>query len=87
MCNGHFREASHQQESNTRADGVADQHRRAGKANRETATKKQTGADCATDGDHRELPGREGPPQSFFAFLNRIEAAGAHRTCTQTSVN
>jgi hypothetical protein len=60
MGDGHLRQAPHEQQCHDRADQVTDEHAGAGEADRETTAEKQTGADRATDRDHRQLAARSG---------------------------
>src|SRR5271169_1520472 len=87
MGNRHFSEAPHEEESDKRANGVTDKYRRPGKTDRKTAAKKQAGANCAADGDHRELRRGQSALQSFFAFLDSIEVFSIHQFCRAITVN
>src|SRR5258706_1645920 len=52
---GHLREAEHHRESDKAGNRVAQQHRRPGVANGNTAAHKQSSADGAAEPDHDDL--------------------------------
>ncbi len=68
MRHGHLRQAAHQQQSDQRTDGIADQHAGPGIADGVGAAHEQPGADGATDGDHAHLAGSELAPEAQFAI-------------------
>ena len=72
---GHFREAAHQQQADCARDHIAQQHARAGEADRKAAAQEQAGADRAADRDHRQLARAEPLAQPALAFPDRIKLA------------
>ena len=73
----HLAQAADQQQGDEGADGIADQHGRAGKADGEGTAHEQTGAHGATDGDHHHLRAGQVLLQAGFAALDVVEIGHA----------
>ena len=70
---GHLGQASHEQQTDEGADGVADEHAGAGKADGKGAAHEETGTDGATDGDHGHLGRVQVLLQACLALLNTVK--------------
>jgi hypothetical protein len=70
---GHLGQASHEQQADEGADGVADEHAGAGKADGKGAAHEEAGTDGATDGDHGHLGGVQVLLQACLALLNTVK--------------
>ena len=73
----HFAQAANQEQGDEGANGVADEHGRAGKANGKGAAHEQTGADGAANGDHDHLGTGQVLLQAGFALLNTVKVGHA----------
>ena len=75
MGHGHLTERPDQEQGDECANGVADQNRRACKANGKGAAHEQARADGAANGNHHHLGAGQVLLQTGFALLNVVEVS------------